>query len=142
MVLWSKVGAYVASGWSEIWKFGMVGIATFGINFGAFSIFYGVLQHQYAIAASLAYAVTVVCHFLLNRFFTFGAGGQALSHNAPRYGLMLLLNYLITLLAQWFTVEVLRLSPYLGVVVATIGTAVTSFFLMKHFVFRQRLADA
>ena len=136
----SWLEAHLSSGWGQLWKFGVVGVLTFGINFASFALLYGRVHLPYALAATLAYAITVACHFSLNKFFTFSARQQAFGRNLPRYGLMLVVNYLITILAQWTTVEELHLTPYFGVVLATVGTAISSFFIMKYFVFRHRLA--
>ena len=119
----------------ELCRFGLVGIVTFGINFLSFSLFFGLLHLDYRVAVSLAYVVTVCCHFLFNKTFTFGATKQRLRHNVPRYVLMLGLNYVITIVASWLTVEVVGASPYFGVVAATAGTAFSSFFVMKYLVF-------
>jgi putative flippase GtrA len=124
----------------ELCRFGLVGIVTFGVNFLSFSVFFGLLRLDYRVAVSLAYVLTVCFHFLLNKTFTFGAMEQKLRHNAPRYVLMLALNYVITIVASWLTVEVVGASPYLGVVASTAGTALSSFFVMKYFVFREGTA--
>jgi putative flippase GtrA len=131
---------YWLTNFGQLCRFGLVGIATFGVNFLAFSVFFGLLHLDYRVAVSLAYLLTVCCHFLLNKRFTFGATEQKLRDNAPRYVLMLGLNYVITIVAAWLTVEVVGASPYFGVVASTAGTALSSFFVMKYFVFRDSAA--
>jgi putative flippase GtrA len=131
---------YWLTNFGELCRFGLVGIATFGVNFLSFSVFFGLLHLDYRVAISLAYVFTVCCHFLLNKTFTFGATEQRLRHNAPRYVLMLGFNYVITITASWLTVEVLGASPYFGVVASTAGTALSSYFVMKYFVFRESTA--
>jgi len=125
----------------QLAKFTLVGITTFGINFLAFHLFYGVAGLDYRVAVSFAYVITVVSHFLLHRFFTFRAGEQQLIHNAGKYLLMLALNYAITVTVAWVVVEVIRISPYFGVIASTGVTALTSFFVMKYFVFGSRRAQ-
>jgi putative flippase GtrA len=119
----------------QLAKFVFVGLATFGIYISCFHFFYGLIQFDYKVAVSLAYAITVASHFLLHRFFTFAAGEQALIHHTWRYLLMLGLNYVLSISVVWVTVEVARISPYFGVVASTAVTAFTSFFVMKYFVF-------
>ena len=126
---------YVARHFIELLRFTLVGVSTFLINFLSVYLFYGALHLDYRLAASLAYIITTCCHFMLNKSFTFGASEQKLRHNAPRYALMLALNYAITILASWLTVGIFGGSPYLGVVASTGGTALSSFFVMKYFVF-------
>jgi putative flippase GtrA len=131
---------YFAENRMQLAKFVIVGGVTFGINFFFFHLFYGLLHWDYRIAVSLSYVITVVCHFMLHRIFTFSAAEQEIAHNAGRYLLMLALNYGITLSVIWLSVEVVRLSPYIGVVASTGATASTSFLVMKYFVFKARKA--
>jgi putative flippase GtrA len=49
---------------------------------------------------------------------------------------MLAVNYGITLSIVGLLVEVVKLSPYIGVIASTAATASTSFFVMKYFVFK------
>lgn len=126
---------YILEHRRQLAKFVFVGLLTFAINFSMFHVFYGLAKLDYRISVSIAYVITVVCHFLLHRFFTFDAAGQQLVHNLSKYLAMLGLNYLITLSMAWFVVEMLRLSPYFGVVASTAATACSSFFVMKYFVF-------
>lgn len=119
----------------QLAKFIFVGLLTFGVNFLMFHVFYGLVQLDYRVSVSLAYVITVICHFLLHRFFTFDAAEQQLAHNVGRYLAMLGLNYALTIATAWFVVEVLGLSPYWVVIASTAVTACTSFFVMKYFVF-------
>lgn len=129
--------AYLVEHKWQIVRFGMVGIATFLLNLLLFRILFGFLGFDYRIAVSIAYAVTVCCHFLLNRYFTFNAEQHEFGMHVGRYGVMLAANYGITLAVMWTFVEIFRVSPYLGVIASTAATASSSFFMMKHFVFRQ-----
>jgi putative flippase GtrA len=119
----------------QIARFIIVGASTFLLYFLLFHVLYGSAGLGYKVAITIAYAVTVFCHFLLNRFFTFSAQHRNLGLHAGRYGLMLVLNYLTTLFVMWVVVEIIRTSPYVGAVASTIVTATSSFFVMKHFVF-------
>ena len=130
---------YIRVNFWVLFRFGIVGMMTFLINIGSFRVFFDTFKLPYLGAASLAYFVTVFCHFLANKFFTFSAHGQSMSHNLPRYLAMLLINYLITILSSWVVVELVRASPYWGVVVATVGTAISSYTLMKYFVFTHNM---
>lgn len=121
----------------QLAKFILVGGITFGIKLSMVYVFYGLGKLDYRVSVSLAYWITVICHFLLHRFFTFEAADQQMVHNLGKYLAMLGLNYAITLLMAWFVVEVLGLSLYYSVVADTAVTAITSFFVMKYFVFKR-----
>jgi putative flippase GtrA len=131
---------YLAEHRIQLAKFVFVGIVTFGINFLFFHLFYGLLHWDYRIAVSLAYVITVSCHFLLHRIITFSAAEQQMVHNVGKYLLMLIVNYGITLTVVGLVVEVVGWSPYIGVIASTAATASTSFFVMKYFVFRSKRA--
>ena len=131
---------YVAEHRAQLAKFVTVGFVTFGINFSFFHLFYGLFRWDYRIAVSLAYVITVISHFSLHRLFTFGAAEQQFVHNAGKYLLMLAVNYGITLAMVAFVVEIVALSPYIGVIASTAATASTSFFVMKYFVFKSTKA--
>jgi putative flippase GtrA len=135
MVMVSRVITYVVAHFGELCRFGVVGVVTFGINFLLFSLFFGLLHADYRVAVSLAYVITVCCHFTLNKVFTFDATSDRLRQSAFRYGLLLGLNYTIALSTTWLTVAAIGASPYFGVIAATAGTATSSFFVMKYFVF-------
>ena len=127
---------YLLTHYIQLSKFLFVGFLTFFINLGFFHFFYASLAFNYKIAITISYVISVICHFMLHRFFTFKNREQAVAHHLVKYGVMLALNYGITLGAMWMTINILVLSPYFGLVFATAITAVTSFFTMKYFVFR------
>jgi putative flippase GtrA len=116
----------------------LVGVATFAINNLFFWIFNSYLNLNYQLSITFSYFLTVASHFLLNHFFTYsGQADKGILGAFPKYLLMLVLNYLITLSVVSTTVELLGLSPYFGIVFSTAATAMTSFLVMNHFVFRR-----
>jgi len=116
----------------------IVGVVTFCINLGSFHIFYAIAQLDYKLAASIAYVITVICHFLMHRTFTFAAADQKVVHGLWKYLFMLGLNYTTLLIVMWFFVDILKVSPYFGLIASTGLTAFTSFFMMKYFVFHSK----
>jgi putative flippase GtrA len=141
MPIVSRIVGYCVAHFTELWRFGLVGILTFGVNFLSFSLFFALLHAGYQLAVSLAYVVTLCFHFLLNKIFTFGAATQKFHRNLLRYAAMLGLNYVIVIAASWITVEVVGASPYWTAVTSTAGTALSSFFVMKYFVFGARVSS-
>lgn len=133
-MLWAALNYLREHKW-QIVRFVVVGGSTFALYFLLFRVLYGEIGLGYKVAISFAYVVTVCCHFLLHRSFTFGAGRRGMGIHLGRYGAMLVLNYLTTLAVMWTVVEVLQVSPYWGPLASTGLTAASSFFVMKHFVF-------
>lgn len=121
---------------TQLIKFIFFGFLTFAINIVCFHAFYGgLVKFNYPLAVTLAYIITVMAHFLLHRTFTYQAVDQQAVHHVWRYTLMLILNYLVTLFVVWFAVNILKISAYWGIVMATGCSAGISFFVMKYFVF-------
>ena len=119
----------------QLLRFGTVGLVTFAINLSMVWVFYGKAKIDYRISVSFAYILTVVAHFFLNRSFTFRQESDNTVFDVAKYGIMLILNYVITLIVNTLTVELLGLTPYFGIIFSTFFTALSSFLLMKHFVF-------
>jgi len=131
-----QVRSYLTTHVREIVRFVVVGISIFLINFLTFAFVHYKIGLDYPAAATAGYGVGIICHFTLNKLFTFEAGTQVLAQNLPRYALMLAFNYGITLVAFWLTVRIIAAPAHFGVVVASASTAFASFFVMKYFVFQ------
>lgn len=130
-----KAFSYITLHRWQLFRFFIVGVTTFALNFCLVWLFYGKAALDYRIAVSCAYFITVVAHFILNRSFTYGQKGGSIAPDTLKYCIMLLANYLITLSITTATVELAKLTPYYGIIFSTFATAFSSFLLMKHFVF-------
>lgn len=135
--MYKALSNYISTHRQQLFKFIIIGITTFIINFSLFHVFYGSFKLNLKLATSLAYFITVMSHFLLHRVITFEIkkNNQSLSKNIAKYFVMLAINYITTLLVMWITVNVAHLSAYFGVVFSTAATAVLSFLTMKYYVF-------
>jgi putative flippase GtrA len=131
----AKPIAYFSRDRALIARFGLVGIITLALNYFLVWFFYGAAALDYRIAVSIAYVLVVVVHFLLSRTFTYKAQGSPVLGHAGRYLGMLISNYFLTLIITICTVELCGLTPYWGAVFAAIANAVSSFIVMKCFVF-------
>jgi putative flippase GtrA len=137
--VFSLILRYVKTHKQQLLRFGLVGAFTFSLNYSLVFLFYGKLMLDYRIAVSGAYFFTVVVHFFLNRSFTYRQSEYFLAHAPLRYCVMLVINYLITLTTVTVTVNILKLTPYHGVFFSAFATALSSFFIMKYFVFNQKV---
>ena len=133
--MWVKTFSYFVRHRWELLRFIIVGLVTFALNFFLVWLFYGKAALDYRMAVSYAYFITVVTHFILNRSFTYRHKAGSVVPVTAKYCAMLFVNYGLTLSITTATVELLRLTPYYGIVFSTFATALSSFLLMKHFVF-------
>jgi putative flippase GtrA len=130
---------YVLTHRAQIAKFIIVGLTTLAVYFLCFHFFYDLVHLDYRFAASIAYVVTIILHFLLHRLFTFKAAGQNVTRNLRNYILMLGINYANMLFIVWFIVDVVKSSPYFGLIASTAVSAFVSFLGLKYFVFKSKM---
>jgi putative flippase GtrA len=119
----------------QLVRFIIVGLVAFLLYFILIYIFYGKFALDYRMAATYAYFITVIVHFTLNRKFTYNQKSNSIFPDSAKYCIMLTANYLITLAVTTGTVELLMLTPYHGAIISSFATALSSFLLMKYFVF-------
>ena len=119
----------------SIIKFGIVGGLTAVLYFSLFALFWRILELHYQIAISLAYFISVTFYFLANRKFTFQSTGNT-SRQLPRYGLLLLINYFVTLIVMHITVELFSFLPYFGIVASVGITFIINYQVSKRWIFK------
>jgi putative flippase GtrA len=71
--------------WKQFIRFAAVGAAGYAINLGAFALCVHGAKIDYHLAAVLAYAISVLNNFWLNRHWTFDAKHDHAGHQAMRF---------------------------------------------------------
>jgi putative flippase GtrA len=125
---------YIRKNFDFIYRFVMVGIFTFLINFILVYFFDQKIKLDYKKSVSIAYVITLVCHFLLNRAFTFKVDYFDFAH-LLRYSILPIINFFISLSIAFVVVEIIRLPVYYSVFFSAIFSAFISYTLLKYFVF-------
>lgn len=115
-----------------------VGIVSLAVNVGSFTIFWRVLKIDYRIAVSLAYVLSVIVHFYLNRSLTFKIQGKPTHQQFIKYLMMIAINYFMTLLVMYLVVEKIHWSPYIGILAAIGATVGISYLLLRYWVFAEK----
>jgi len=127
---------YILKNSVSLTRFIGVGLFTFFLNNLLFYCFYSLLGMEYRFAITIAYWLVVIVHFYLNRSFTFSKlAGRSVAEAVPRYAVLLLVNYCISLGSALFVFDLIHANPFYAIPIATFFTASTSFFAMNHFVF-------
>jgi putative flippase GtrA len=114
----------------------MVGCLTAGTYLSLFIVLSKAFHGNYQIAVSISYIVSVILHFSANRKFTFKKQTNLLSHQLPRYLILLVVNYLITLVFMHITVEVFFFTPLIGLVLTIGTTCMLSYLISKFWIFQ------
>lgn len=72
----------------------LVGGTTFVIDFGLLVLLHGKLKINIAVATSVAYWISIIYNFILNRYWTFDAREkESLKRHITTYTLLLVVNY-------------------------------------------------
>jgi putative flippase GtrA len=96
-------------------------------------VLHGLLGVNLAVATSIAYVTGLVSNYLVNRRLVFSSEGPH-ARSAMRYGLLVLFNYLATIIIV--TIATSAGIPYLiGKFVAVGGTLIWNFLAYRHWVF-------
>lgn len=125
---------YVKKNFKFIYRFVIVGIVTFLINFILVYSFDQIIKLDYKKSVSIAYVITLFCHFLLNRSFTFKVHHFDFAH-LLRYSILPIINFFIALSVAFVVVEIIRLPVYYSVFFSTTVSAFVSYMILKYFVF-------
>lgn len=122
-----------------ILKFLIVGLLSALLYFLTFTVLWKWNGIHYKISVSISYFMSVLFHFTANRYFTFRNEKNRLFTLLFKYISMVFLNYCITLFIVQSIVELLTLSPYVGIILS-IGTTVNISYLMsRYWVFGHQL---
>jgi len=135
----SYLSAYIKKYKWRIIRFILVGATTFFQNMALIWLFYENFGFDNRISVSGAYVITVATHFLLNRSFTYSRSAKTVGLDLVKYSVMVFVNYLITLAISIVVVEFLGLSIYLGGMISIFFNGLSSFLIMNHFVFNEKL---
>src|SRR5437879_4172784 len=96
----------------------LVGALTTGIYFSIFTVMWKCLSFNYKIAVTIAYLISVVFHFIANRKVTFKNRNNNVIHQMAKFSVMLVINYILTMMIVTWGVSYLSISPYLGVILS------------------------
>jgi putative flippase GtrA len=130
-----KLYYYYITNKKSILLFLFVGTISAAVNIGSFAILWKFFRINYQFAVSVSYVLSVILHFLVNRKLTFEGDHTHFLMQMPRYLTMIIVNYLITLGVTRMVVELLHLTPYLGIIFSISVTINVSYLMMRYWVF-------
>ncbi len=125
--------------WLQLVRFGLVGGAGFVVNLVVFALCVHALGFDYHVAGAAAWIVAVLNNFVLNRHWTFDAGGERAHRQAVRFLMVSLVAFGASQLVLTLLVELEGLGKVLAEAVAVAAVTPVSFLGNKLWSFR---ADA
>jgi putative flippase GtrA len=116
-------------------KFVLIGATTSLVYFGLFALLNTIVKLDYKFALSISYVLSILFQFFSNKLFTFQAKDKTV-YQFGKFILLVMLNYLLTLLIVTFFVSYEKFSPYMGIVISIGVTFITSYFFSKNWVYK------
>jgi putative flippase GtrA len=125
---------------SSVIRFLLVGVLSFALDLGLLTFLHEVLDVELWIATPVAFLVSLVFNFLLQRIFTFQATNRR-GVSALKYGLLVVANIFVSdLIVTGF--DALGWSYILGKTTATVLTTAWNYFLYRHWIFQSTASTA
>ncbi len=119
-------------------RFLMVGGLNTGVSYALFMLFLFILgQAHYQQALILAWLISSVCSFVLQKLYVFKTQGNWLGEYM-RCIATWSLGYAINAVTLELVVKYLQLQPMIGQIFAIAVTTVVTYVLFKHFAFKQK----
>ena len=125
---------------STFMRFALIGGLTAILYFLVMWLSSSRLHLGYEIAVSVAYLISTTFHFLANKYFTFKSASEPSHMQLIKYGVMWIINYIITVAVVWLAVEKFAFSAYVGVCMAVVMTFMVGFILGQCWVFKKEVA--
>jgi putative flippase GtrA len=116
-------------------RFLMVGGLSFALDLGLLAIMHELFGVPLWLATPIAFVISLVFNFLLQRLFTFQATNKG-SVSAAKYLLLVVVNILVSdIIVIGF--DALGWSYIIGKTTATVLTTVWNYFLYRHWIFQR-----
>jgi len=126
----------------ELLRFCIIGVIVAIVQIGSYTLLANWLGLAQTGSGTIAYVAGVTVHFMLNRRVTFSSKSSITFLQLVRYGGLLLLNYLVTLLCLWLASDLFHVLAQVGLLASLAITALISFFVMKYFIFPAEATEA
>jgi putative flippase GtrA len=118
----------------SFFRFGVVGVLVFGIDFGSIWLFKRLVPPL--VAVSLAYFLAVSVHFSLNKWWVFRSQANVRGMELVRYVLTVCVCWLCTVSVTWLALRFVTSNVFVARYTAVPLASLLSFLLMRRFVFR------
>lgn len=123
----------------SIIKFLVVGIVSFGVDYGMLLILHNMFAVELIAATTVAFLTGLVINFTLNKYWTFGAPGGAKqsTRQAMEYGMLVVANLLFTNVFI-SSLASIHLGPEITKPITTGVVMVTNYVVYRLIIFREK----
>lgn len=119
----------------QFFRYLLVGGLTAVVHLSLLAFLLSIKIIDYRISVSVAYITGAAFNFFASRRFTFRSQGGFVFGEMSRYIVLLTVNYVLTILTVYISVDFLNLSPILGGALAIVITIIVGFTTSRLWVF-------
>ncbi len=124
---------------SPLVRYLVMGSMAFAVDYGLLVVTYYVFSFPLGVATSIGYVTGLLVSFLANRYWVFGknAAEKHVLHQSVEYGILLVVNYFVTVLG----IKLLNehgIKPYVGKVLIMCLIVCWNYVLFKKVIFVRR----
>ena len=130
-------GVRRSENWWQGARFLAVGASGFVINTLVFGILVHALGVDYRLAAVVSNSIALTNNFLWNRHWTFRAGHERATLQAPRFVLVSAIGFVVNFIVLQVAVEMFAAPPVLAAVIASAVAAPVNFLGSRQWAFRR-----
>ena len=116
-------------------KYALIGLFTVSIYISSLWFLNSYADFNYILSVSLAYFLSSIFHFFANKRFTFINLNDLNLLQIFRYIILLILNYIITILVVNVAVEIMHYSVFISVIISLFFTIISGYLLGKYWIF-------
>jgi putative flippase GtrA len=122
--------------WKQFVRFGLVGASGYVVNLVVFAICVHAIGIDYRVSAPIAYFISVVNNFFLNRHWTFDAKHDPAHHQALRFFAVSLVTFGVTYVVLIALVSATGMEKVIAEAIAVAAATPLSFIGQKFWSFK------
>ena len=122
----------------KILRFILVGFATFIFHAITFYSIHKILLVDIFKSATIAFLLTLIVHYLLNKYYTFQINEGRVKVELVMYLLLQIFNYITTIVILYFILNILIISPYYNTLISTIFNMIINYMVMNRIIFKNK----
>lgn len=120
--------------------FCLVGLCCVLLYIGLYALFDKILALGHILALNLSFVLTASFQFFANRFFSFQSTGQKYTKDILKYCVLLMVNYLMSVLFVLIAIWIHQ-PPIYGVLIVSVISPFTSYILFRYWIFPTLLSE-
>lgn len=132
---YKKIRHYFEEHFNVLVRFSIIGSLTALLYYAVFYLLWEMGGYGYITSVTIAYILSFVVHFTASRYYTFTDHDAAMLSHIYRYLIMVVVNYILTLLLMFILVSLCSIAADYALIIVIGLTAIMNYFIFRYWVF-------